>query len=257
MIDTHAHLYVEEFGEDVCEVLERAKAVGISKIFLPNINRESLVPMMDLCKLCPDFLHPMVGLHPTDVASDYREVLDGMEAMLETGHPFIAVGEVGLDFYWDTTYKKEQEEAFARQVEWAVKYHLPLMIHARNAQDDLLRIMDAYRHEPLTGVFHCFSGTEEEARQLLAYEGFLLGINGVVTFKKSTLPEVLRQVSLERIVLETDSPYLAPMPHRGKRNESSYLIHVASRLADIYQMPVEEIVATTDKNALRVFTRAN
>lgn len=257
MIDTHAHLYVEEFGEDVREVLERAKAVGLSKIFLPNINRESLVPMMDLCKSCPGFLYPMIGLHPTDVASDYREVLDGMETMLETAHPFIAVGEVGLDFYWDTTYKKEQEEAFARQVEWAVKHHLPLMIHARNAQDDLLRIMDAYRHEPLTGVFHCFSGTEEEARQLLTYEGFLLGINGVVTFKKSALPEVLRRVPLERIVLETDAPYLAPAPHRGKRNESSYLIHVASRLADIYQMSVEEIIATTDKNALRVFTRAN
>lgn len=257
MIDTHAHLYVEEFGEDVREVLERAKAVGLSKIFLPNINRESLVPMMDLCKSCPGFLYPMIGLHPTDVASDYREVLDGMETMLETAHPFIAVGEVGLDFYWDTTYKKEQEEAFARQVEWAVKHHLPLMIHARNAQDDLLRIMDAYRHEPLTGVFHCFSGTEEEARQLLTYEGFLLGINGVVTFKKSALPEVLRRIPLERIVLETDAPYLAPAPHRGKRNESSYLIHVASRLADIYQMSVEEIIATTDKNALRVFTRAN
>lgn len=257
MIDTHAHLYVEEFGEDVREVLERSKAVGLSKIFLPNINRESLVPMMDLCKSCPGFLYPMIGLHPTDVASDYREVLDGMETMLETAHPFIAVGEVGLDFYWDTTYKKEQEEAFARQVEWAVKHHLPLMIHARNAQDDLLRIMDAYRHEPLTGVFHCFSGTEEEARQLLTYEGFLLGINGVVTFKKSALPEVLRQVPLERIVLETDAPYLAPAPHRGKRNESSYLVYVASRLADIYQMSVEEIIATTDKNALRVFTRAN
>lgn len=256
MIDTHAHLYVEEFGEDVCEVLERAKAVGLSKIFLPNINRESLVPMMALCKSRPDFLYPMMGLHPTDVTSDYREVLDGMEAMLETDHSFIAVGEVGLDLYWDTTYKKEQEDAFARQVEWAVKYHLPLMIHTRNAQAGMLRILDAYRHESLTGVFHCFSGTEEESRQLLAYEGFLLGINGVVTFKKSTLSEVLRQVPLARIVLETDSPYLAPVPHRGKRNESSYLIHVASRLADIYQMPVEEIVATTDKNVLRVFTRA-
>lgn len=257
MIDTHSHLYVEEFCGDIDTVLERARSAGLSKVFLPNINKGTLAPMLDLCAAHRGFLYPMIGLHPTDVASDYMEVLDNMEGLLQGEHPFVAVGEVGLDLYWDKTFYKEQQDAFARQIEWAVRYGLPLMVHVREAHEELLHIMDAFRHESLTGVFHCFSGTMEEARQLLAYDGFMLGINGIVTFKKSGLPEVLQQIPLDRIVLETDSPYLAPVPYRGKRNESAYLILIASKLAEIYQMPVEAVVARTAKNALDLFKRAN
>ncbi|MDE7377384.1 MAG: TatD family hydrolase [Paraprevotella sp.] len=257
MIDTHSHLYVEEFSEDIDAVLERARSAGVSKVFLPNINKDSLVPMLDLCAAHRGFLYPMIGLHPTDVASDYTEVLDYMEAQLQENHPFVAVGEVGLDFYWDKTFSREQQDAFVRQIEWAVMYELPLMVHVREAHKELLHIMDSFLHESLTGVFHCFSGTMEEARQLLAYEGFMLGINGVATFKKSGLPNVLQQIPLERIVLETDSPYLAPVPYRGKRNESAYLALVASKLAELYQIPVETVAARTTKNASDLFKRAN
>ncbi|MCM1107594.1 MAG: TatD family hydrolase [Clostridium sp.] len=256
MIDTHSHLYVEEFHEDIDAVLSRAREAGVTKIFLPCINESSLQEMQNLCARIPGYLYPMIGLHPTDVMPDYREVLTRMEKLLRTDHPFIGVGEVGLDFYWDKTYCREQTDAFVRQIEWAAAYKIPLMIHVREAHEELVRVMDAYRNENLTGVFHCFSGTEEEARHLLSYDGFMLGINGVVTFKKSKLPEVLRRVPLNRIVLETDSPYLAPVPFRGKRNESAFVVHVACVLSQIYQIPLAELVEQTDQNALRVFTRA-
>ena len=193
----------------------------------------------------------MIGLHPEEVKTDYQSQLDQMLAMLETNPTlFTAIGEVGLDFYWDETYRKEQIDAFEQQIEWAVRFDMPLMIHARNAFQELTEIMETHRNENLKGVFHCFTGTEDEARKLLTFEGFKLGIGGVLTFKKSTLPQVLKNaVPLSRIVVETDAPYLAPVPHRGKRNESAFIIEIIKRLTEIYACNWENIAIETQKNA--------
>ncbi|MBO4800865.1 MAG: TatD family hydrolase [Bacteroidaceae bacterium] len=255
LIDTHSHLYGEEFSDDREDVLQRAQAAGVSKIFLPNINRESMEPMLQLAAAHPGFLYPMMGLHPEDLGEDWREVLAEMEQRLaQSNHPFIAIGEVGLDYYWDRSRYEEQQEALAIQIGWAVKYHLPLMIHTRSAHREMV---DMISNRTLTGVFHCFAGTADEAEELLRFDGFCLGIGGVVTFKKSSLPETLRAVvPLTRIVLETDSPYLAPVPHRGKRNESAYVLEVAHRVAEIYNVSVDEVTQITTQNALHTFPKA-
>ncbi len=253
IIDTHSHLFGEEFDNDLPDVVARAKEAGVEKIFLPNINDESIPRMLELCRDYPGFFYPMLGLHPTDLTSDYLTTLDGMERMLRSCHPFIGIGEVGLDYYWDRTLYNEQQEAFDRQINWAVKYELPLMIHSRSAHTELVNILEPYKGKKLSGVFHSFCGNAEEASQLLGFDGFMLGINGVLTFKKSTLPEALAGVPLERIVLETDSPYLAPVPFRGKRNESAYIVRTLEKLADIYRLPVETVAEQTFQNALRVF----
>ena len=264
MIDTHTHLYDEAFDADRDEVLARARDAGINKVFLPNISVATVVPMLSLCRDNPDFCYPMIGLHPEDVREDWSSVLDEMEKMLfHPNHTFIAIGEVGLDFYWDNTYAHEQKAAFARQVQWAMAYGLPLMIHCRNAHRDMLDIIKLQidngksSNRLITGVFHCFGGTADEAIELLSFEGFMLGIGGVVTFKKSHLPQILRQcVPLSRIVLETDSPYLAPVPHRGKRNESAYVRDVAMALAEIYGCTLDEVDHITTENALKIFNKA-
>lgn len=228
----------------------------MDKMFLPNINRQTIQPMLDLSERHPGHLYPMLGLHPEDVTSQWSEDLEAMEPLLQqAGHPFIAIGEVGLDFYWDDTYRNEQLAAFHEQIQWAVRYQLPLMIHSRKAHRELVDIMKPYKTE-LSGVFHCFGGSTEEAIELLQFERFALGIGGVVTFKKSTLPDTLQSaVPLSRIVLETDSPYLAPAPHRGKRNESSYLPDIAAKLATIYDTDVDTIAETTSQNALNIFSK--
>lgn len=285
MIDTHSHLYDEAFDGDREDVITRARNAGIYKVFLPNINAATIAPMLSLCHAHPVFCHPMLGLHPEDVRPDWQQVLDDMESLLQDpGHPYIAIGEVGLDFYWDDTYREEQIAAFARQVQWATTYGLPLMVHTRNAHREVVDTIDsntpphstahntatpgATTHDGATaptptggaalcGVFHCFGGTEEEASELLANEGFMLGIGGVVTYKKSRLPDVLRAaVPLTRIVLETDSPYLAPVPHRGKRNESAHLTHVAAALANVYGCTPPEVARITTQNAQKVFKKA-
>jgi TatD DNase family protein len=265
IIDTHSHLYGEEFADDIDEVLQRARAAGIGKIFLPNINAASVEPMMALVRRHPGFLYPMMGLHPEDLGDDWREVLAQMEAQLAApDHPFIAVGEVGLDYYWDRTLYDEQQEAFAIQVGWALKYDLPLMIHTRSAHREMVDVLkndckssnSKLSNCKLHGVFHCFGGTSEEAEELLGFEGFMLGIGGVVTFKKSTLPEVLREtVPLERIVVETDSPYLAPVPFRGKRNESAFIVAVIDKLSEIYHVGSDEVRQITTRNALQTFAK--
>ena len=256
MIDTHSHIYGEEFDGDRSEVVARAFQAGVSHILLPNINKESIAPMLSLCGQYPGRLYPMMGLHPSDVAADYREVLAYMEGLLVSErHPYVAVGEVGLDFYWDSTYRQEQLDAFRTQVGWAVRHHLPLVIHARSAHRELLEVMHDYASQGLQGIFHCFCGSLDEARDLLAFEGFCLGIGGVLTFKKSTLPEVLAQIPLSRVVLETDSPYLAPVPYRGKRNESAFVAEVLRKMASIYGLPVQEVERCTDENVKRIFTR--
>ena len=254
MIDTHSHIYVEEFADDVDDVVSRAQQVGVEKILLPNINRESIEPMLALCHRYPGYLYPMIGLHPEDVKEDWEQLLSEMEAMLQQpGSPFVAVGEVGLDFYWDKTFSEEQKKALDVQIRWAVRYGLPLMIHCRDAHDELLEALAPYKGTGLKGVFHCFGGTPEQANALLEHEGFVLGIGGVLTFKKSSLPAVLAETSLDRIVVETDAPYLAPVPYRGKRNESAYCVEVFKKLAELYQVTPEEVSIRTNMNVRRIF----
>lgn len=270
-IDTHSHLYDEQFDDDRDDVLQRAFDAGASKIFLPNINAATIEPMLQLAQANPGRLYPMIGLHPEDLGDTWREVLPMMEALLtEADHPYIAIGEVGLDYYWDRSLYQEQQEAFGIQVGWAIKYGLPLMIHTRNAHREMVQVLTDVlnRHIEISksrnpdiatfsGVFHCFGGTAEEAEELLSFDGFMLGIGGVVTFKKSPLPNVLREVvPLERIVLETDAPYLAPVPHRGKRNETAFMTEVIAKLAEIYSRDAEEVALITTENALKTFPKA-
>ncbi|MBP5380855.1 MAG: TatD family hydrolase [Bacteroidaceae bacterium] len=254
MIDTHSHIYGPEFDEDRDAVISRAKAAGVTRILLPNINAETIRPMLELCNENPSYCYPMMGLHPEDVKDDFQQVLDGMQAILEHSTSFIAIGEVGLDFYWDSTFRKQQLEAFERQVCWARDYRLPLVIHSRSSHKELVDLMEHHREEGLRGIFHCFGGSKEEAEELLSFEGFALGIGGVLTYKKSTLPEVLQHVPIERIVLETDAPYLAPVPYRGKRNESAYISYTLQRLAEVYECPPERVDEITTATAKRLFS---
>ncbi len=257
LIDTHAHLDGEEFANDISEVIDRAHISGIHKILIPNVNATTTTQVKELCSKFPRTLHPMIGLHPEDVKKDYTRVLEEMEKELQQANNFIAIGEIGLDYYWDTTYKEEQIAVFKRQVSWSERYGLPLMIHTRSAHKDMVEIMqEAANANTLNhgGVFHCFAGTAEEANDFLKFNGFMLGIGGIVTFKKSPLPSVLKEtVPLTRIVLETDSPYMAPVPNRGKRNESSYLTYVAQKIADIYECSIDEVISQTTQNAVKVF----
>lgn len=253
MIDTHSHLFVEEFKEDLPEVIARAKEVGVTHVFMPNIDDTTVDDMLHVCRQFPNFCFPMLGFHPTSVDAEAYEKVRRMEPLLVEGHPFIAVGEVGLDLYWDKTYLKEQQAVLDEQIQWALKWDLPLVIHCREAFPQLFEVLSPYKNTLLKGVFHSFTGTLDEAEQLLDYERFMIGINGVVTFKKSTLPEALKIVPLERLVLETDSPYLAPMPFRGKRNESSYVKRVAVKLAELYEMEIGVVEQKTALNALKLF----
>ena len=259
MIDTHSHIYEPEFNADREDVVQRARQAGVERILLPNINADSIAPMLELCHRHPGYCYPMLGLHPEDVKPDtYLQVLADMETRLaDPEHPYIAIGEVGLDFYWDKSHAREQEEAFRRQIEWSIEHRLPLMIHSRSAHRQLVAAITEYRDETISGVFHCFGGTTDEALELLQFPNFMLGIGGVVTYKKSTLPEVLTNVPLERIVLETDAPYLAPMPYRGKRNESAYIVEVLRKIAYIYNVSEQEAENITNDNARRIFPRMN
>ena len=254
-VDTHTHLFTAEFDADRAGVVRRAMDAGVSTLCLPAINEESLNPLLAMCETFPGVCYPMIGLHPTELGDDYSLVLDRMYDLLKADDRFIAIGEVGLDYYWDDTKKKEQKDAFCRQVEWALEMDLPLAIHSRSAFNELYEIMQNYRGRGLRGVFHCFSGSDDEAHKLLSFDGFYLGIGGVVTYKKSILPDVLKSVPLERVVLETDSPYLAPVPKRGKRNESAYVPHIAEFLSVVYGCSVEQIAVVTTANAHNLFPK--
>lgn len=260
IVDTHTHLYTEEFDADRAATVARALDAGVGKMLLPNINADSVAPMMALCRQWPDVFYPLIGLHPEDVREDWREVLAGMFAdravadVKQTVQPFVGIGEVGLDFYWDTTYREQQLNAFDEQVRRAVVLGLPLVIHQRAAFTETVEILERYKELHPKGIFHCFGGTVEEAEALLSFNGFLLGIGGTVTYKKSTLPDVLRAaVPIERIVVETDSPYLAPVPHRGKRNESSFIVEIVKKLAEVYALSPADVAAKTAANAYRLF----
>lgn len=250
MIDTHSHIYGPEFDEDRDEVINNALQAGIEKIFLPNINAESISRMFAVASRYPGVCYPMIGLHPEDVKDDWQSVLEDMHQYLPK---VVAVGETGLDFYWDSTYKKEQIEALEHQIFWAKEYDLPLVIHMRKAEQELFEVMDRHKSDALRGIFHCFSGSKESAQRMLAYEGFVLGIGGVLTFKNCRLSETLKYVPIDRIVLETDAPYLAPVPHRGKRNEPAYVHHVAQFLSQIYNVTLEELNLVTNNRVKSIF----
>ena len=254
MIDTHSHIFSEEFKEDLPEVIARAKEIGVEKIFMPNIDDTSVEDMLSVYQAYPDYCFPMIGFHPTSVEGpDAIYKVKEMKKRLVEGHPYIAIGEVGLDLYWDKTWLKEQQQILDEQIQWAMEWKLPLVIHCREAFPELFQVLEPYKHTELTGVFHSFTGTLDEARELMGYSRFMIGINGVVTFKKSTLPEALKEVPLTKLVLETDSPYLAPVPFRGKRNETSYVKRVAVKLAELYGMEIGEVERQTTENALKVF----
>ena len=251
-IDTHAHLDGKEFTADLPDVMERAKNAGASKVFIPAVDLPSVDSVLGVCRAFSGYAYPMIGLHPEEVRADFQNVLSEMQSKMS--QEFIAIGEVGLDFYWSREFEKEQLEAFEKQVEWSIEAQLPLMIHCRKAQNELVRILRRYEKDLRGGVFHCFTGNELEATELLTFEKFALGIGGVLTFKNSRLPSTLASVvPLERIVLETDAPYMAPVPMRGKRNESAYTLYILQRLAEVYGVTNEAVAQQTTCNVERIF----
>lgn len=253
LIDTHSHLFLEEFSEDLPQVIERARSAGITHIFMPNIDSTTIDSMLSVCNAYKDYCFPMIGLHPTSVNADYEKELEIVVRELKSFDKYIAIGEIGMDLYWDKTFLKEQQIALDKQINWALEYDLPVVIHCRDAFDYIYNVLEPYKNASLKGVFHSFTGTDDEAARILEFSGFLIGINGVVTFKKSHLPEVLTKIPLEKIVLETDSPYLTPVPNRGKRNESAYVKDTLMKISEIYQMSPETVGSVTSENALKVF----
>ena len=252
-IDTHAHLYSEEFETDLGETIFRAQQSKVNYILLPNIDFASINPMLALSKQFHNCI-PMMGLHPGYVKEDWEYQFRVIEQKLfESPEEYCAVGEIGMDLYWDTTFCEEQKIVFRKQIQWAKELKLPIAIHCRDAFDEIFEILGQENSNELSGVFHCFTGNLDQAKHILNYGGFKLGIGGVVTYKKSELPEVLKHIDLEHIVLETDAPYLPPVPYRGKRNESSYIPLVAEKLAEIYNCPVSEIAEKTTQNAIHLF----
>ena len=250
MIDTHCHLDGEEFHEDLDAVVTRAREAGVTAIGVPGIDLKSCDTVLEVCRRYPGYCFPMLGLHPEEVRADWREVLARIKPFLNKG---VCVGEVGLDFYWSREFEREQIEAFEEQVRWSVELGLPLMIHCRKAQNEMVTLLKRFKNQLPGGVFHCFTGNELEARELLQFDRFVLGIGGVLTFKKSKLPETLQAaVPLERVVLETDSPYMAPVPMRGQRNEPAFVAHVAQRLAETYGVSISEVIRQTDENCKKV-----
>lgn len=262
LIDTHAHLYTSQFDNDIQTVIQRAKKVN-EAIFLPNIDLDSIDAMLRLVQHDTHLLYPMMGLHPCSVKSEYETALAKMYVYLQKhqqqvqqgGNPiFYGIGETGIDLYWDTTFEEEQKKALLTQIQWAKDFDLPIILHCRNALDIVIDMIAAEADAKLKGIFHCFDGTEAQAKRITQIGGFKLGIGGVVTYKKSELPKVLETIDLQHIVLETDSPYLPPTPHRGLRNESSYLAIIAQKLVEIYGLTYDKIAYATHQNAMEVFT---
>lgn len=252
LTDTHTHLYSEQFKEDIDEVVQKAIKLGISRFFLPNIDSDYTAALLALAKKYPDNMFPMMGLHPCSVKADYQQELEQVEKMLSE-HQIVAIGEIGIDLYWDKTFFKEQQAAFRHQIRLAKANNLPFVIHCRDAFDEIFEILDEENDENMRGIFHCFTGSLEQAQKIINYGGFKLGIGGVVTFKNAGLDKVVEQISLEHLVLETDAPYLAPVPYRGKRNESAYIIEIATKVANLKQVSLEEVAKITTSNSKTVF----
>lgn len=251
LTDTHCHLYSKEFEVDIEEVMQNATIEGVQKFYLPGIDSTAIESMLALEKQFPEKCIPMMGLHPCYVKNNYNEELEIVRGWL-TQREFSAIGEIGLDFYWDKTFVIQQYQAFRIQIEWAIEYRRPIVIHTRNAMQETINLVKEYKSKGLSGIFHCFSGSYESAKEIID-AGFYLGIGGVVTYKNAGLAEVLTKIDLKHLVLETDAPYLTPVPFRGKRNESSYLKYVATKIAAIKQVPVEEVASITTANAEKIF----
>jgi TatD DNase family protein len=251
LIDTHCHLYLEDFDDDINDIIQKAETRGVKKFYLPAIDHEVVTRMLALEEQFPGKCIAMMGLHPCSVKENFRDELKIVEDWLQK-RPFAAVGEIGLDYYWDKTFVKQQQEAFRTQVEWSLNYDLPIVIHTRNATQETINIVKEYVGRGVRGIFHCFSGSYESARDIID-AGFYLGIGGVITYKNAGVAQVLERIGVEHMVLETDSPYLTPVPFRGKRNESSYLEYVVRKLAEIKSCSEEDIGYITTRNAEKIF----
>ncbi len=251
LIDTHTHLYVEAFDVDRDEIIQKAIDIGIERFYLPAIDSSYTDRMLALEKKYPRRIRLMMGLHPTHVKDNYMDELNHVEQYL-TKHDFAAVGEIGIDLYWDKSSLKKQQEAFDLQILWAKEKQLPIVIHCRDAFDEVFEVLEGHRGENLSGIFHCFTGTKEQAERAIGLN-LKLGIGGVVTFKNGKIDQFLDQISIDHIVLETDAPYLTPVPHRGKRNQSEYLVYILKKMTEIYQRSEREIAEITSKNAHSVF----
>ena len=251
LTDTHTHLYLGHFNADRDDVIHRAIEKGVKYMLIPNIDRNSVEGMLEICDKYPEHCFPMMGVHPTDVKRDYKEELRSVETWLEK-RKFIAIGEIGIDLYWDKTFLKEQEYCFKHQIELANAYNLPIVIHSRESMDEIFSLLESIGSNLPKGVFHCFSGTLDEAKKAIDM-GFLLGIGGVITFKKSNLSEIGKKIDLKQLVLETDAPFLTPAPFRGKRNESAYTYYVAKKIAELKEMEIEEVAKVTTENAKTLF----
>jgi TatD DNase family protein len=251
LTDTHTHLYAEQFSDDRTEMIQRAIDNGVERFFIPAIDSETTEAMFDLEKKFPKQMFLMMGLHPTHVKENYKEELNHVKHWLDK-KSFCAIGEIGIDLYWDKSSLKQQQDAFKTQISWAKSLKLPIVIHCRDAFDEVFEVLEACKGDDLFGIFHCFTGNFEQAKKAISYN-MKLGIGGVVTFKNGKIDQFLNQIPLQNIVLETDAPYLAPTPYRGKRNESSYLLNIAHKLAEIYNLPVEEIAQITTQNSKTIF----
>ena len=251
LIDSHTHLYLDQFDSDRKEVIERAMEAGVSKLFLPNIDSSTVKAMLNMQDSFPGTCYAMMGLHPTSVKEDYTKELELVREWFEKER-FIAVGEIGIDLYWDKTFQKEQEAAFEQQLKLALQYDLPAVIHARDSFNEIFNVLDKVWEKGMKGVFHSFTGGAEEVRKIAEYD-FYFGINGIVTFKNSGLGDVVRDIPVNRIILETDSPYLAPVPKRGKRNESGYITYIAGKLSDLLEISLEDTARLTSENARLLF----
>ena len=251
LTDTHTHLYVEQFDADRDLVVKKAVEEGVSRLFVPAIDAAYFPAMFDLERSFPENIFLMAGLHPTHVKENYKEELEKILKILGS-HKFYGIGEIGIDLYWDKTFLKEQQDAFKIQISWAKERDLPIVIHCRDAFDEIFEVLEEVNDDRLHGIFHCFTGDLSQAKQAISYN-MKLGIGGVVTFKNGKIDKFLGEIPLDHIVLETDSPYLAPTPFRGKRNESSYLLNIAEKMAEIYQVSVEEIAKVTTQNSKEVF----
>lgn len=257
LIDTHSHIYAEEFDADREEVMRRAIEAGVERLLLPAIDSECHERMLDACRQYPDHCFPMMGLHPTSVNDNprWREELSIVEGYLRQPpvERFYAIGEIGLDFYWSSDFRQQQLEVFRTQLEWAVQYDLPVVIHSRSATEEMVEVIESFRGSGLRGIFHAFSDSEDTYIRLKKAGDFLFGIGGVVTFKKSALAETVRRMELSDLVLETDCPYLTPVPHRGERNESGYIPYICEKIAQLKEIPAEEVARQTTHNAERMF----
>lgn len=252
IIDTHSHIYSEEFDEDIESVIKRAQEAGVQQILLPNVDEKTIFPLHTLAKRYPGYCLPMMGLHPTSVTANWQSQLNKIKTLFGE-NTYIAVGEIGLDFYWDTTFRAEQIEAFEEQLRWSIEYNLPVSIHSRNATEEVFNSIKNVGSNRLRGIFHSFGGDANDQRTISQLGDFMIGINGVITFKNASLSTIIREIDLSRIVIETDAPYLTPVPYRGKRNEPAYTTYIAEKLAEVFGATPQEVGEITTRNAKQMF----